>query len=424
MKWSIEQKTGAGLAVAGLTLLLVAGLSYRNARSFIEASQWVSHTHNVLAELEATASTLADAQTATRGYIITGQEVFLEPYRTAVPEVRVHLDRLKSLTSDNRDQQRRLAMLETAIDEKLGWLQQNIDLRKHQGFEAARQRVATGTGIRQMNQVRSIISEMKQEEEDLLKRRSRDFQTSTQETTLTFSCMILIEFLLLAVIYYLPRRDTAERKRASEALRESEDRFRRLIDGVKDYAVYMLDPAGRVASWNQGAERIKGYKANEIVGHHFSCFYPPEDVARGKPQRELQTAIDEDRYEEEGWRIRKDGSRFWANVVIAALRGGDGKLRGFSKVTRDITEQKRAQELLQESEERHRKLFDNNPHPTWVFDKETLRFLIVNDAALRKYGYCVDEFLEITIKDIRPTDDIPVLLESLRHDQDENDGGA
>lgn len=123
MKWSIEKKTGAGLAVAGLTLLLVAGLSYRNARSFIEASQWVSHTHDVLAELDATASAVADAQTATGGYVISGQEGLLEPYRTAAPEIRAHLDRLKSLTSDNPDQQRRLAMLQIAITEMLDSLQ-------------------------------------------------------------------------------------------------------------------------------------------------------------------------------------------------------------------------------------------------------------------------------------------------------------
>ncbi len=168
-----------------------------------------------------------------------------------------------------------------------------------------------------------------------------------------------------------------------------------------------------MASWNQGAERIKGYKADEIVGRHFSCFYPPEDVQKGKPERELQIAIAEGRYEDEGWRIRKDGSRFWANVVMTALTDGTGKLRGFSKITRDITERRRVEELLQESEERHRKLFDNNPHPTWVYDRKTLRFLAVNDAAIRKYGYSSDEFLKMTIKDIRPPEDVPILLESV-----------
>src|SRR6201997_1049701 len=413
MKWSVEKKTGTGLAVAGMILLLVAWLLYRNGRNSIEASEWVSHTHEVLGELEATLSAAADAQTAALGYIITGQELFLQPHQTAVQAVRANLDRLKSLTADNPRQQGRLAMLERAVAEKLNSLQQNIDLRKQKGFEAAKQRVATGIDTKQMNQVRTIISEMKQEEEDLLKRRALEFRANTRKTSLTFSCVILVEFLLLGLVYYVFRRDTAQRRRADEALRESEERVRLLVDGVRDYAVLMLDPAGRIASWNQGAERIKGYKADEILGCHFSCFYPPEDVQNGKPEHELKTAIAEGRYEEEGWRIRKDGTRFWANVVITALTDGAGKLRGFSKVTRDITERRQAEQLLQESEDRHRKLFDNNPHPTWVFDRETLRFLAVNDAAVRKYGYSSDEFLKMTIKDIRPPEDVPAMLETV-----------
>ena len=123
-------------------------------------------------------------------------------------------------------------------------------------------------------------------------------------------------------VVYAIARDVTERKRAEEALRDSEERFRVLINGARDYAILMLNPSGQVASWNQGAERIKGYKANEIVGRHFSCFYPPEDVQSGKPELELQRAITEGRYEEEGWRIRKDGSRFWANVVITPVTDG------------------------------------------------------------------------------------------------------
>ena len=139
-------------------------------------------------------------------------------------------------------------------------------------------------------------------------------------------------------------RDLTDRRRAEEQLRESEERFRLLVQGVKDYAIFMLDPQGCVASWNEGAQRIKGYTADEIIGRHFSTFYPIEDVAAGKPPWELEVAIRDGKYEEEGWRVRKDGSFFWANVLITPVWDATGQLVGFTKVTRDLTERRAAQE--------------------------------------------------------------------------------
>ncbi len=139
--------------------------------------------------------------------------------------------------------------------------------------------------------------------------------------------------------------DVTEKRRADEALRESEERFRLMVSGVQDYAILMLSPAGEVVSWNEGAERIKGYAESEILGRHFSCFYPREDVLDGKPARQLEYAASLGSYEEEeGLRIRKDGSAFWANTVITAIYDEDGRLRGFSKVTRDISERKRLED--------------------------------------------------------------------------------
>jgi PAS domain S-box-containing protein len=152
------------------------------------------------------------------------------------------------------------------------------------------------------------------------------------------------------------QRANAELGRQVQALRASEEQLRLLIDGTRDYALFLLDPAGRVASWNAGAERLKQYRAEEIIGQHFSRFYPAEDLQAGKPARELRAAAAEGRYEDEGWRLRQDGSRFWANVVITALHGPGGELRGFSKITRDGTERKRAEEdarrLLEEAAKR------------------------------------------------------------------------
>ena len=139
-------------------------------------------------------------------------------------------------------------------------------------------------------------------------------------------------------------RDLTERKLAQEALRLEQERFRLLVASVKDYAIFMLDPSGRVATWNAGAERIKGYRADEIIGQHFSRFYPPAEVLAGKPGHELEVAGREGRFEDEGWRLRKDGTRFWANVIITALHDPSGRLTGFGKVTRDLTERHRLEE--------------------------------------------------------------------------------
>jgi len=149
-------------------------------------------------------------------------------------------------------------------------------------------------------------------------------------------------------------RDLSAQHRAEEALRLSDERFRLMVETIKDYAIFMLDPTGRVVTWGAGAERIKGYRADEIIGEHFSRFYPEAEAKSGKCELELEAATVEGRFEEEGWRVRKDGSQFWANVVITALHDPGGRLVGFAKVTRDLTERRKQDDervLLAQAEE-------------------------------------------------------------------------
>jgi PAS domain S-box-containing protein len=146
-------------------------------------------------------------------------------------------------------------------------------------------------------------------------------------------------------------RDMTENRATQHALLEAERKFRILVQGVTDYAIYLLDPDGRVTNWNAGAERIKGYSPDDIIGEHFSRFYTPEDFDAGVPQRALSTARETGRYEADGWRVRKDGTRFWASVVIDAIRDEQGEIIGFAKITRDMTEKRETQRRLEESRE-------------------------------------------------------------------------
>jgi len=211
------------------------------------------------------------------------------------------------------------------------------------------------------------------------------------------------EILVTAAIRDISARKEAEKRLvrmesrrglAEEALRESEERYRMLIDGVHDHAIFAMDTQGRIVSWNAGAERIKGYKADEIIGRNFSCFFPPEDIERGRPSGVLRITAASGRHEEEGMRVRKDGSRFLASVAITALRDATGNLRGFSEFSHDLSES-------QESGAKYRGLLEAAPDAMVVVNQAG-RIVLLNLQAEKQFGYYRDELVGQDVTNIIP----------------------
>ncbi|RYY66590.1 MAG: PAS domain-containing sensor histidine kinase, partial [Chitinophagaceae bacterium] len=193
-------------------------------------------------------------------------------------------------------------------------------------------------------------------------------------------------------------RDLTERRFNEESLRQSEERFRALVEQVIDYGIFLMDEKGRIVSWNEGARRIKGYEAREIIGKYFSIFYLEEDIILGKPAHELKVARQEGKYEEEGWRIRKDGSRFWSSVLITAVYNTDGALIGFSKVTRDLTERKESERALRDAYERYRALAEElrvTNHELMYANGELEQFTSIVSHDLQEPIRTIKSFLQL-----------------------------
>jgi PAS domain S-box-containing protein len=390
--WANRPLATKGLVVVAVPLLIFLGsvaALYAISRMESRAEQDVRLTIAIQNDVNEVHALLAEASSGVRGYLLTGEPRFLEPYERAervVPQVTerlrgsirdaeasVHLTRIEALASQKREG---LSLL-LAARERTG---ANIlgDPAIAVGLAANKQA---------LDALRSEIEGMQERERELLAARQDRLNrvrfnglVATGLLTLAglvgslfavflFSSGIVrrvqrleSDAVLLAQGEALDDREagrdeigllalrmteaSALLRAREQALREGEERFRLVIEGVRDYGIFALDPHGHVVSWNTGAERIKGWKAEEILGHHFSTFYPGDD-AHDRSMRNLAEAVRDGRIEDEGWRIRKDGSLFWANVVITTLRDEAGELRGFSKVTRDITERRRAQEALE-----------------------------------------------------------------------------
>ena len=346
MKVSFERKVTLGFAIAALALLLIGGAAWWSATRYKSTFLRVNHTHEVLNELEGVLVDVLSMQTSTRGFVLTGSEEVLQPFETGHAQISTGLRRLGGLLADNARQQQRLAQLGPLVDRARDVMRGRIAARRARGLEAARETAEYLRGQEAVQGVRDLVVAMQNEERRLLQDRFRrmDIVGKLTLSTILLATLASVAFVLGAGV--MARREFAARTRITEALRASEERFRLMVESVKDYAILMLDPEGRVVNWNAGARRIKGYADEDIVGQHFSRFYPEEAVRAGLPQRALAVATTEGHVEDHGWRTRRDGTLFWADVVITALHNARGELVGFVKVTRDLTATRAAEQQI------------------------------------------------------------------------------
>jgi PAS domain S-box-containing protein len=311
-----------------------------NARQLTHAHALVDHTHEVLGELEGLRTSVAHVESAMRGFVLTGDPRFL-PSAEAEAEPDAHLSRLRQLIADNPDQIGRLSAITPIVEARLAHAHEAIRLRREQGLSAAQAQIAKGEGSSLSAEIERRIRELAQAERDLLESRTRQTAQVQSGVWVIGGLLIFLVATIALAAFLTTRQQRVATERAEAKSHEAEQRFRLLVESVTDHALYLLDPDGNLTSWNPGAQRLKGYSAGEIVGHPLATFFTAEDRARGVPQKELLTAEREGRAEGEGWRVRKDGSRFWANFILTAIRDASGRLKGFAKVTRDVTERKR-----------------------------------------------------------------------------------
>lgn len=337
----------------GLLLLLLALLSFQ-VRNLMTAMLWVDHTDQAIAQANKVRFDLVTLQNGLRGYVLATNPYFLENYRSTEKNLTDDIEKFRQTVGDNPTQLQRIEDLKKSIVNWVQWA--NGLIGSDQGRETALVAVMSGEGERSMRELQSIVSAMLQTEDGLKQDRVHDVRAGANRT---MAFALVLTLLLGGVLAYFSKRqllalasvyqqsqDSIARYAAQEAARATEARYRQLVDSIRDYAIIMLDTNGNVASWTNGAEKIKGYKAEEIIGKHMSTFYPPEDAQSGKAEMEMKTATDEGRFEDENWRIRKDGTRFWANVILVPLRDHNGVVTGYGKITRDLTERKRVEDEL------------------------------------------------------------------------------
>jgi PAS domain S-box-containing protein len=390
----LRQKVQLAFGLAIVILLVVGVVSYRSIGLSSQSDRWVRHTHEVLENLQKLVADTTSIESSGRGFALTGEEAYIESYRAGILSAEQDEVAVRNLTADNPKQQLELPALEDLMAQKIRLGDMAIRLRRAKGVESPADAMRSGQEQRIMAEFGGVIRKMQDGERQLLALRDADAKQRLGQTKATLIFGTALGLLMaLAAGGWSVQRDKS-RLVLAQSLRDSEEQFRMLLDGIQNYAVFMMDSLGQIVTWNAGAERIKGYRADQIIGHNFSCFFPPAEIEQGRPAEILRMTAASGRHEEQGIRVRKDGSQFSARVTFTALRDSGGNLRGFSEFSHDLSESL-------ESEARYRGLLEAAPDAMVVVNPSG-EIVLLNGQAEQQFGYSRDELVGQKVKNIIP----------------------
>ena len=377
-----------------LALLAVGAVSYRGVLVSAESDRWVRHTHEVLENTQNLDSAVQSLESGYRGFVLTGSASYLDAYRTNILTAQHDVAMIRDLTVDNLEQQRRIPVLERLMARMIRYAGTVVALRQSSGLEAAAETLRGGEGQHIMDEFQTVIGDFQNEELRLLALREANTKWRMRQTKIGLILGTALGLLVAAAAGWAVQRDSSRRSLAEAALRDSEEKYRLLIQGVQDYGIVMLGPQGEIISWNLGAEKMTGCSDEQALGQNFSRFFAPDEIKSGRPAEILQTAASDGTCEEQGMRTRVDGSRFLVRSTFTALRDAAGNARGFSVISRDLSETK-------ESETKYRGLLEAAPDAMVVVNRDGVIELL-NLQAEKQFGYHRDELVGQTVTTIIP----------------------
>jgi PAS domain S-box-containing protein len=390
----LDQKVRSAFGFAILPLLLIGALSYHWLLVSEENSRQLLHSHDVLQSIQDLNLAIESIEAISRGFALTGKETDLGNYGASVLGVEQNEAAIRAMTADNPTQQGHFPFIETLTVNLIQHADMVINLRRRQGIAAAASAVEARGDEQIKGEFQAITGKMQQEELRWLALRRAETDRDSKRTRWLLMAGTLLGMLVVVIAARSVLAESAKRQGSVNVLQESEEKYRMLLDGVHDYAIFMLDPQGQVASWSSSAERMKGYSAKEIVGQNFSCFFLTKDINRGRPEEVLRLAVANGWHEEVGMFARKDGSEFLGNLTFRTLRNEAGNLRGFSEVCRDLSEHK-------SSKARFRGLLEAAPDGMVVVN-EAGEIVLLNAQAEKQFGYRRDELLGLNVTAIIP----------------------